>query len=1836
MAVTGAGRRIPRSRHRAAVIPGLVLLLAFAALPAAAQPTSPHLIYSTGDAPADTPRVRGWNDDPDNQGWTSEIQTTSASSGVSWVVSARSPLGNEAVVANLTTGPGIDVLRWDGDTWTLDWGMSLTANTAHRGGAVAYEQTSGNALVVHFEGTANPRFRAWDGTDWTADAPVFDLGAPGTGTVDWIELAADPTSDRIALVYSDSNNDVHAVIWDGDDWDETGTATTLTVDGSVFRDLRDVQAAYDSAGNLVVVVARDQGFNDYRMTSGTDTWVSGGYHVMFNGNAAFIDLAVEPGGDRMTVAVVDQDAGVERLAGGVWSGATWAASSWNDTGQIDAGFPHWETTPDGPFWASVAWVGNSGTAVIVASDRHAGSDDDLAWYTWVAGSGWNGQTDLAVPGLTSHIRSLQAESFQDQNALMVAFSDQGGNLRAGRYDGTSWTFSGVLNANLPAALYKPFSLLGPATPDAFGYLKPITIDRSRIPGGCGATLTDFPMLYRVTDPTLAYTGSGGNVTDPQGDDIVFKGMDDATCGGASLAPCQLDHEIESYNPATGELVAWVRVPSVNTADAGSNTTIYLYYGNPTVTAPTENPTGVWDAGYDAVYHLHDDFLDSTANGLDATNNGSTDTVAQIADGQDFNGAGDSILTPSTSLQTAGSFTISLWFNADRTDFAHHLVWQGDGTGNGWSTGSPPGAQEMHLTLGDIDCFDCQAPNTLSFFLGDADVGYDTDVLSFNAPFSDTDGWNHVAVSVSDLGVLGGTPTATMFLNGVSVGTDTGTYGRTLRGFWNTALRLGRPGADERYYDGAMDEVRISTTARSSCWVGASFATQDDPGDVGAPGFYTVGAAVATAVELIAFEAAPGDGVVDLRWETGSEVDNLGFHLYRSLTPDGPWDRLTAHLIPGLGSSPEGARYGHRDLGLTNGVTYFYELEDVEATGHTERHGPVSAAPFPGPETDAEQAAEVDTAPQAQAWIAYGDPEATALRIVEQGPQHAVVELETGGFYAIADADGSVWLSIPGFEEADEPGAPSLPSRLAWLEAVVGRQVSLARVVGQDVQAFTGLRPGVTGEPGLYEEEGGVLVAGRQRRVAGPAFRGSGLYPEEAARILGTAFQGDVKKAQVELSPLRWDRSAGQLLLTRLLRVLVSFAGRERDEVSLGGRLGRRPRKGLDRRTEGVVARLAVRDPGLYAVVFEELLTGRGVPLADLALSRQGEPVAYHVEPAGRRFERGSVLYFASDGAALNPHGADAVYELSLGGGGVPMPVVSGAPHGAAVPHYWQRDLHEVNRLYQPTLLTASDLWFWDYVPSRQVKSYPFAVDALAATGEPARLQVWLHGGSDYPADPDHHLRVSVNGFPLGEASWDGKQPFVVEQDVAPGVLHDGENALELENLGDTGASYSLAILDRFVLSYPRRLVAAAGEIQGWFGSGGGARVQGLGPGSLVLDTTEEVAGWLTGTEAAGAELSFRVEPGRRYLAVAASSVRRPEVRPALPNDLRDPHRRADYLLIAPREFLGVAEPLLAQRRRQGLESEAVAIEDVFDEFGHGEGHPEALRSFLGHAYHSWEKPPRYVLLLGDATYDFTGEYGTGIGNQVPPYLVKDAYMWTVSDPAYASVNGDDLLPDLALGRLPAQSLEQAETLVQKVLAWEQRGFDLSGRAVLIADNADAAGDFENEANRTAGLLSGREVERLYLSQLGGGMRPAIVAAFDGGSSLMSYFGHGSTAIWASENVFNVRDVPNLAAQDQQPLLLTMNCLNGYFHLPAGNNSLSEELLKAEGKGVVGAFSPSSLSVSWAAGLYHQAVVEELVSGRHERLGDAVLAAQVRYADLGARTELLAVYQLLADPAMRLK
>ena len=681
-----------------------------------------------------------------------------------------------------------------------------------------------------------------------------------------------------------------------------------------------------------------------------------------------------------------------------------------------------------------------------------------------------------------------------------------------------------------------------------------------------------------------------------------------------------------------------------------------------------------------------------------------------------------------------------------------------------------------------------------------------------------------------------------------------------------------------------------------------------------------------------------------------------------------------------------------------------------------------------------------------------------------------------------------------------------------------------------------------------------------------------LLPEQAARVVSQGFQGAEHKALLELAPIRWNE---ELVLSQRLVVRVLLGRRKVPRARVQGRALVRP---------------LTTEPGLYAVHHR----GRQV-----RLSRQGETVPYHRE--------GRTLYFLGE--------KQAVYELSTEPGAT-MGVVDGTPSGPVHHYYWHTERLEENRFYQAALLNAPDIWLWDYLLAPMEKRFSFEVTGLASS-EPATLRVWLQGASDLA----HHLRFLVNGTFVGEARWDGKRDHLFEAETP---LQEGANELTLESVGTTN---SMVMLNRFEVVYPRRSI---GELEGAWETGT-AEVSGL-DAAYVLDVGGENPRWVRGLAWSENRVRFRSEQGQRYLVAARAMA--PELRWVQRSNLLKKTRRAQWILIGPEAFLDEAQPLVQHRKAQGLRARAVSIESIYNDFGHGEQRPEAIRDFLSAVYHQTGSLS-YVVLLGDGTFDFEDYLGTGVQNQVPPMMVKTSYLWTASDPAYAAVNGDDLLPDIAIGRLPAASVFEARTMVQKILAFERGETSLlDGPVVLVADDPDRAGDFVADAEALASgpLLSGKTKTKLYLPDA---TRQDVIQAFDDGASLVSYLGHGAIHLWADENLFNSHDVAALSIQSRQPLLLTMNCLNGYFHFPYFD-SLAEVLLKAENKGVIAAFSPSGLSLNEPATRYQEALVDELFHGRHQRLGDAVLQAQKRYAETGAFPELLAIYHLFGDPALTLR
>lgn len=100
-----------------------------------------------------------------------------------------------------------------------------------------------------------------------------------------------------------------------------------------------------------------------------------------------------------------------------------------------------------------------------------------------------------------------------------------------------------------------------------------------------------------------------------------------------------------------------------------------------------------------------------------------------------------------------------------------------------------------------------------------------------------------------------------------------------------------------------------------------------------------------AITLASFTARAGFGAVTLAWETGTEVDNAGFNLYRATAPAGPYAKVNGALIAAQGDAVGGASYSYVDTPGGHG-TFYYKLEDVDLNGVATQHGPVPATVMP--------------------------------------------------------------------------------------------------------------------------------------------------------------------------------------------------------------------------------------------------------------------------------------------------------------------------------------------------------------------------------------------------------------------------------------------------------------------------------------------------------------------------------------------------------------------------------------------------------------------------------------------------------------------------------------------------------------------------------------------------------------------------------------------------------------------------------------------------------------------------------------------------------------------------
>ncbi len=313
----------------------------------------------------------------------------------------------------------------------------------------------------------------------------------------------------------------------------------------------------------------------------------------------------------------------------------------------------------------------------------------------------------------------------------------------------------------------------------YSHRKKYSIESDQVSGS--SDLTDFPLLFSLTDPDLRSTGNGGDVENINGYDIAFADDDGTT---------QLDHEIEYYDPTTGELIAWVRIPALS---AANDTPFFIYYGDSGISTSQDTPD-TWDNNYVLVMHMDGGATedDATSFANDGTENGTGGiplVTGQIGSARDFERSDADFIqvADDVSLDITGNVTMSFWFNLESSapDFISK------GINQAYEATSRNGIRTRFAKNG-------------------------TNALTTGAANSLPNGsWVYLVYVQHSSGM-------SIYQDGTQVASNTNTTAFNTN---NDPLYISRSGDA---VDGIMDEVRISDVARSEEWIITEYNNQFDP------------------------------------------------------------------------------------------------------------------------------------------------------------------------------------------------------------------------------------------------------------------------------------------------------------------------------------------------------------------------------------------------------------------------------------------------------------------------------------------------------------------------------------------------------------------------------------------------------------------------------------------------------------------------------------------------------------------------------------------------------------------------------------------------------------------------------------------------------------------------------------------------------------------------------------------------------------------------------------------------------------------------------------------------
>lgn len=513
--------------------------------------------------------------------------------------------------------------------------------------------------------------------------------------------------------------------------------------------------------------------------------------------------------------------------------------------------------------------------------------------------------------------------------------------------------------------------------------------------------------------------------------------------------------------------------------------------------------------------------------------------------------------------------------------------------------------------------------------------------------------------------------------------------------------------------------------------------------------------------------------------------------------------------------------------------------------------------------------------------------------------------------------------------------------------------------------------------------------------------------------------------------------------------------------------------------------------------------------------------------------------------------------------------VTGSP-AATVTTFDHFEYHESNKI---NLLKSGDDWLGEVFDLQTSYNFPFNFPNIVP-GSQAHARIQVVTASTVESNWNVTIQGTSGQFPGGVASGGYGQVFAKEVSREFDFTTSGSIiTVELEYQKPSSSSSSKGWLDWIEINARRRLIINGNQLKFRDLNSVGNQfirfeVSAAKQGTKIWEVTDHINPKIHSTNFSGGKIDFINEANSLKTYIAVNSY---DSSCTWMGNVGNQNLHAesgyDYVIISHPLFLQAANRIKMIHEARGLDVVIATPQKIYNEFSSGKQDIVALRDFVRMLYQRATTPddaPKYLLMLGDGSYDPKNRIG-GNTNFVPTFESDTSYhpaQSYVSDDFYCMLDSNEgtwtkhELMDVGIGRIPAQTLDQANKVVDKIeryLSVKSHG-DWRNLLCFVADDEDSnvhMGQSNGFANQAQTKDTAYNIEKIFIDAYkqhatpGGERYPdareALKRQVQRGALIVTYSGHGGEVGWAHERILTMNEINNWSNNYNLPVFLTATC-----------------------------------------------------------------------------------------------